>query len=143
MKNNLGIFILIAALLITSGLILSSKSSNLGGYRTHSTYLTDAPTQATTSVGFYITNGNPTTIVSENTARTNLSLIPYGDIYIWLANSTSSSMTQGGGIGSSGIFIADGEIWDMEDYGIIWPGIIYGMASSTTSTAQYIDYIGN
>ena len=131
--------LIVISVIVVLGFVSQKDSFDLGG-----AYLITAPTQATTSVGYYTdTDGNPTTIASENTARTNFSITPAGDIYIWLANATTTTMIDGGGSVSTGIVVASGTTWNMEDYGIIWPGIIYGVASSTTSTVQYTEFIGN
>jgi len=59
-------------------------------------------------------------------------------IRFWLKNITNASnsdMTVGKD--STGILLKAGNCWDSRELGIIWPGRIYTLASSTTSTVQY------
>ena len=149
MKDNyvIGIAIVIGVLFFGGLFFLVDKSPNLGSYGDPNTYLIVAPTRATTTVSTTKSNGNPSTIVSENTARVNLTITPNQSIFIWLTNSTTTSMTNivanANASGSDGIFIAADATWNMQDYGIIWPGIVYGMASTTEATVRYVDFTRN
>ena len=136
MKKTI-ITILITTLIVfgISAFIGKDSSLNLQGWGGDDTYLISAPTQATTTITTTIK-----LLVAVNTARDNFTFIPSQNVYIWLANATTTLMTNGGGLNSSGIYVASSTEWNMKDYGVIWPGKIYATASSTAGVASYVDY---
>ena len=138
MKNNYGLFILIAAVLFIGGLIFSPKTDSLGGGNLGNPYLVKAPAHSTTTITTVIK-----LLINENTARKNFTFIASQDLYLWFANSTTTSMTNNSGGGSSGMLVSSSTEWNMEDYGVIWPGKIYAIASSTAGVVKLIDFTGN
>jgi hypothetical protein len=135
MKDYLGIFALVVVIIFAGWFMASNNSPDLAGWGGDDTYLTSTPTQATTTITTTIK-----LLIAVNTARDNFTFIANQDVYIWMANATTTSMTNGGGVNSSGIFVSSGTEWNMKDYGVIWPGKIYATASSTAGVVSYIDY---
>lgn len=171
--------LLIAILMLLLGGTGYVVTDNLGwGGTAGKTYLVDAPTHSTTTIqgcresivhssGAPARNdadwrcttttetnvGNVPLLIGENTSRDNLEICVEDwepAIHFWLANSTSTSMsattTQ-----SDGLELLAGECWNMvDDYGVIWPGRIFAIASTSeataatgigSSTVRYIEFI--
>lgn len=163
--------LLIAILMLLLGGGGYVATERLGWGNTPSaTYITKAPTQATTTVqgcrrSLYYSNwvcatttgvGHIPVVVGANTGRKNLEIcVPDDDtddtaLRIWLANSSTTAM-HASSSNSTGILIKPGmaNCWNMLDYGIIWPGKVLGLASTSDAAAQggngsssalYIDY---
>ena len=58
-------------------------------------------------------------------------------IRFWLSNSTGVDTKRSVGVSSSGFLLKAGECWNSREYGIIWGGTVYALATTTTSTVQY------
>ena len=91
-------------------------------------------------------------LIAENTARVNLDICLREDedtgILFWLAHLIDGGMSPTSTI-STGKKLEPGSCWNMTEYGIIWPGPVYSLSSTTdivsatglgTSTAYYIEY---
>ena len=137
MKNT-EIILLIVALLLGGWIINLKNNPNLAGWGGDDTYLVIAPTQASTTITTTIK-----LLVAVNTARDNFVFTPTKDTYIWMANATDTTMVNNANGNSNGIFVASSTEWNMQDYGVIWPGKIYAIASSTAGIAVYTDYTKN
>ena len=59
-------------------------------------------------------------------------------IRFWLNSNTSTDKKIGLGNDSSGILLTAGNCWDSREFGIIYGGPVYAIASTTTSTVRYI-----
>ena len=92
-------------------------------------------------------NGTPWILLGAATNRKNVVCKVNSDINnnpairLWTANTTNTAMKIG--TSSDGLLVTSGNDYNMiRDSGVIWPGIIYAMSSSTvsSSTVQCVQY---
>ena len=135
MKDNIKLILIIAVAFVGVSFFSSlfdKPVSQLAGI-----YIKNNPTQATSSVSAT----SVIKLLSANPGRQNLVACVDNDrdlVRLWLRTASTTGMTMGSN--SSGIRIAAGSCWNMQDYGILWVKEVFAFATPTDSIIQYIEY---
>ncbi len=156
MKINLGAILLLVALALSTGYLLSEKEElSLAGFGGQDIYIIEDFTQATSSISnckrsvYYTSStwrhicttstyaGIPDLLQDANTARQTLECYTDVPILIWPTNTVVGDMISGPN--SPGRIVATTSRWNMKDYGYVWPGKIYAIAESATATVSCIE----
>jgi len=103
-----------------------------------STDITASVWWAASSTNEYI--GTPWTLVPENTGRLGLELYgAVGRTWFWIIPKYSTTTAMTAASSTTGWILEQGKTWNMKDYGAIFAGEVYALATTSTSTVRYTE----